>query len=103
MSTRAVDLQALLFRLQDVQQIQTTNQQQPQVTQSQFTQMFVNQTDVRKEQVQNSNHTEETKIRDKTGGRGGQRRQRRQQKTSSSEQSVPLVPQVSPHRIDIRV
>lgn len=105
MSMRAVDLQMLLFRLHDVQQFQTTTQQQPQVSQAQFAQIFVSRAEQQKEQVQVDYRAEGTKIREEDKGGTGRQRQRQRQKAKNQppEKPKPTLPTDPNCRIDVRV
>lgn len=106
MSTRAVDLQNLMFRMQDVQQLQTNGEQQPQVTQSQLGQAFVKNVEQQKEQVQSQNKTEGSKVREEEQGkqqRGGNRRQQRQRKEPPKQEAPPAPVYSTATRIDVWV
>ncbi len=107
MSTRAVDMQMLMWRLHDVQELQSPPQQQPQVAQTEFARYFANQTEHKKEQVQAEDHTEGAIIREEQERRSGgqQRRRRRQPEKQDSEKSEkpPVSFGDSGSRIDVRV
>lgn len=91
MSMRSVDLQAVVFRMHEVERLQQILQQQPSVLQGQFARAFVEHSEVVRRQVQTNFRAEPTKIREEERSRqerSGGRRSPRQGKGQGTEREV---------------
>lgn len=98
---RAVDLQTIIYRMQEIDREQTQASQQPRMVQGQLAQNFLQDVQNQQRQVYTAPRAEGTRVRENENSRERRqerRRQRQQQEEPDEEQDRP-----SPNIIDVRV